>query len=263
MTGASGHVIDGNGAAWWDGEGSNGGVTKPKFFYAHDMTNGLITGLNIKNTPVQCFSVNGASNLTISDVTIDDSDGDTGGGHNTDAFDVGASDSITITGVKVYNQDDCLAVNSGSNIVFSNNYCSGGHGMSIGSVGGRDNNTVSDVTIKDSQCVGGENCVRIKTVSGATGTVSGVTYSGIKMSGITSYGVVIEQDYENGDPTGTPTDGVPITDCTFEDITGTVESDAVDVYILCAACSDWTWSGVSVTGGTTGDCEGVPDGASC
>jgi galacturan 1,4-alpha-galacturonidase len=32
ITGASGHVIDGNGAKWWDGEGSNGGKTKPKFF---------------------------------------------------------------------------------------------------------------------------------------------------------------------------------------------------------------------------------------
>jgi galacturan 1,4-alpha-galacturonidase len=31
VTGASGHVIDGNGAAWWDGKGSNGGKTKPKF----------------------------------------------------------------------------------------------------------------------------------------------------------------------------------------------------------------------------------------
>jgi len=28
ITGADGHVIDGNGAAYWDGEGSNGGVAK-------------------------------------------------------------------------------------------------------------------------------------------------------------------------------------------------------------------------------------------
>jgi len=30
IEGASGHVIDGNGAKWWDGEGTNGGKTKPK-----------------------------------------------------------------------------------------------------------------------------------------------------------------------------------------------------------------------------------------
>lgn len=68
----------------------------------------------------------------------------------------------------------------------------------------------------------------------------------IKMSGITDFGIVIEQDYENGDPTGDPTDGVPITDVTLQDITGSVSDDAQAYYILCAACSDWTVSGVDV-----------------
>lgn len=123
------------------------------------------------------------------------------------------------------------------------------------------NVTISDSTVKDSA-----NGIRIKTNSGTTGSVSGVTFSNIKLSGITDYGIVFEQDYENGDPTGTPTDGVPITDLTVEKITGTVESDATNVYILCAdgACSDWTWSDVSVTGGSASDeCENVPSGASC
>jgi polygalacturonase len=96
--------------------------------------------------------------------------------------------------------------------------------------------------------------------------VSNVTYTGITLSGITDYGIVIEQDYENGSPTGTPTDGVPITDLTVSTVTGTVESDATNVYILCAsgACSDWTWSGVSVSGGSSSSkCENIPDGASC
>lgn len=58
------------------------------------------------------FSVQ-ADHLTITDVTIDYSAG-TGEGHNIDAFDVGQSTYITIYGAKVYNQDDCLAVNSGT-----------------------------------------------------------------------------------------------------------------------------------------------------
>lgn len=37
------------------------------------------------------------------------------------------------------------------------------------------------------------NAVRIKTVYEATGTVSDVTYSNIEFSGITEYGIVIEQ----------------------------------------------------------------------
>lgn len=158
------------------------------------------------------------------------------------------------------------AVNSGTNIIFTGGTCSGGHGLSIGSVGGRDDNTVSGVTIEKSNVSNSQNGVRIKTVSGATGSVSNVTYSSIKLSGLTSYGIVIEQDYENGSPTGTPTTGVPITDLTVVDVTGTVESDATDIYILCGSgsCSDWTWSGVSVTGGkTSSKCEGVPSGVAC
>ena len=75
-------MIDGDGAKWWDGEGSNGGKTKPKFFYAHSMTNSLIDGLNVKNTPVQGFSINGASNLTLNEITIDNSAGDGSNGGN-------------------------------------------------------------------------------------------------------------------------------------------------------------------------------------
>lgn len=77
VTGATGHSIDANGAKWWDGEGSNGGTTKPKFFYAHSLTGtSSITGLNVLNTPVQAFSVNSATGLTLADITIDNSDGD-------------------------------------------------------------------------------------------------------------------------------------------------------------------------------------------
>lgn len=108
--------------------------------------------------------------------------------------------------------------------------------------------------------------VRIKTVYGATGSVSGVTYKDITLSGITKYGIVIEQDYENGSPTGTPTNGVPITDLTIDSVTGSVTSSATDVYILCGSgsCSNWTWEGVDISGGKKSTkCKNVPSGASC
>lgn len=249
-----------------DGEGSNGGVTKPKFFYLHDVDGGSVTGLNIKNTPVQCFSIDGSSSLTISDVTIDDSDGDDGDlGHNTDAFDIGESSDITISGATVKNQDDCVAINSGTGITFTGGSCSGGHGLSIGSVGGRDDNTVETVLFESSTVSNSANGLRIKTIYDATGSVSGVTWKDITLEDITDYGIVIEQDYENGSPTGTPTDGVPVTGLTVSGVTGTVADDATPIYILCAddACSDWSWD-VDISGGSSSeDCEGVPDGVSC
>lgn len=268
VTGASGHSLNGNGAKWWDGKGGNGGKTKPKFFYALSLTGtSSITGLNILNTPVQAFSIDGSTGLTLADITIDNSAGDTNSlAANTDAFDVGSSTSITISGANVQNQDDCLAINSGKSITFTGGTCSGGHGLSIGSVGGRDDNTVSGVNIESSTIKNSQNGVRIKTVYDATGSVSGVSYRDITLSGITKYGIIIEQDYENGGPTGNPTTGVPITDLTLDGITGTVESSGTNIQILCGSgsCSSWTWTGVSVTGGkTSSSCKNVPSGASC
>lgn len=62
---ASTAILNGNGADYWDGEGSNGGKTKPKFFQAHDLTDSLIETLTILNPPVQVFSIDGASNLEL------------------------------------------------------------------------------------------------------------------------------------------------------------------------------------------------------
>lgn len=272
VSGASGHVLDGGGARWWDGKGTNGGKTKPKFFYTHKLVDSNVANLNIKNTPVQCFSVNNAQNLVLDKITIDNSAGDPVNGkdvgHNTDAFDVGESSNIAITNANIRNQDDCLAINSGSNITFTGGTCSGGHGLSIGSVGGRDNNDVSNVLISSSTVTNSQNGIRIKTVYGATGSVSGVIFKDITLSGITKYGIVMEQDYENGSPTGTPTTGVPITDLIVSNVKGSVQASATNVYLLCGkgSCSDWTWTNVSVTGGkTSSKCLNIPggSGASC
>lgn len=203
------------------------------------------------------------TNLGLYNVSLDNSLGDTKGGHNTDAFDVGSSTGVYISGAVVKNQDDCLAINSGTNITFTGGNCSGGHGLSIGSVGGRSDNTVKTVRILNSNVSNSQNGVRIKTVSGATGSISDVIYNNISLSNIATYGIVIEQDYKNGGPTGTPTAGVPITALTINKVVGTVQSGGTNVYILCAACSNWTWINNAVTGGTkTKTNKGIPKGVS-
>lgn len=266
ISGDVGALIDGGGAQWWDGEGSNGGKKKPKFFAAHKLKNGVIHNLTIKNTPVQAFSINGCNNLKIDSLTIDNSAGDTQGAHNTDAFDVGSSDGVVINNVNVHNQDDCLAINSGTDITFSNSYCYGGHGLSIGSVGGRDDNTVEGVLIENTQVADSANGIRIKTVSGETGLVNKVTYSNISMSGITKYGIDIQQDYKNGGPTGTPTNGVKVTNINLNGVQGSVTSDATPIYLLCGSgsCSDWSWTNVWITGGKPSTkCANVPAPLHC
>jgi len=266
ISGASGHLIDCDGKRWWDGLGGNGGKIKPKFFAVKKLVSSTITGLKVKNTPVHAFSIQ-ATDLKLTDITIDNSAGDVAnGGHNTDAFDIGSSDRITITGANVKNQDDCLAVNSGTNIVFTQGYCSGGHGISIGSVGGRTDNDVINVTISSSTVINSDNGIRIKTVSNAVGSVKNVKFQDITLTGIRKYGIVIQQDYENGSPTGTPTTGVPITGLTVSGVTGSVVSTGTNIYILCGkgSCSNWSWSGIRVTGGKTSTkCLNVPSPATC
>ncbi|KAF2658961.1 glycoside hydrolase family 28 protein [Lophiostoma macrostomum CBS 122681] len=268
ISGASGAVIDGNGAKYWDGEGGSGGVTKPKFFAAHNLISSSITNLYIQNTPVQAVSIAGADGLTITDMTIDNSDGDSLG-KNTDGFDIGTSSNVIIDGAKVYNQDDCVAINSGTDITFENGLCSGGHGLSIGSVGGRSDNTVDTVTFYNSEVTSSVNGIRIKGIEDETGTIKGVTYNKITLSDISKYGILIEQNYDGGDlDGGTASSGVPITDLTIENITGSgaVSSSGYDVVITCGsgACSGWTWSNVVVTGGKTySKCTNVPSVTSC
>lgn len=70
--------------------------SKPKFFAAHKITNGLIEQLTIVNPPVQVFSINGCTNTQFAYITIDAKAGDSLG-KNTDAFDIGDSDGITIS----------------------------------------------------------------------------------------------------------------------------------------------------------------------
>lgn len=226
------------------------------------LINSKVTNLNIQNWPTHALIISGSQGLTVSGLNLDNSAGDaanskSGGkpaAHNSDGFDISSSDHVTLDSIKVHNQDDCVAVTSGSNIVVNNLYCYGGHGLSIGSVGGKSNNTVSGVTFSNSQIVNSENGARIKTNSGTTGTIENVTYQNITLSGITTYAVDIQQDYLNGGPTGKPTNGVTIKGVKLIDVKGTATSSAYNYYVLCGdgSCSDFTYQNVKVTGGGKG-----------
>lgn len=110
VTGASGNIIDGNGQAYWDGEGSNGGSDKPDhFFVVKDVENAVIENLNIQNWPTHCFYIEGAAGLTINNLVLDNtagdepndlSDGDPAA-HNSDGFDISGSDTVTLSNTKV------------------------------------------------------------------------------------------------------------------------------------------------------------------
>ncbi|XP_018329552.1 endopolygalacturonase I-like [Agrilus planipennis] len=269
ITGERGHVFDGQGARWWDTLGGNGGVRKPRFFKIRYLYNGVVNHLHFLNSPRHCFAIHNCTNITVNNVVMNTKDGDTQGGHNTDAINVKGSENVFISDTIVYNQDDCLAVRSGKNIHFKKAFCSGGHGMSIGSVGNRTNNVVEDVYITDSIVVDSENGVRIKTVVNATGLVSGVTYNNITMRNITDFGILMRGDYMNmPGPTGTPGNGVPILNVTITNVRGTVQPNGTNIYILLGqgVAQNWYWNDIDISGGTRRRvCQGIPpnSGAFC
>ncbi|PMD41591.1 glycoside hydrolase family 28 protein [Hyaloscypha variabilis F] len=260
LTGAEGHVIDGNGAVYWDGEGSNGGVAKPDHFIVlKDLKNGHISNLNIQNWPVHCFDITGADGLIITGLTLDNSAGDASNSasdgkaaaHNSDGFDFSSCSNVILSDTVVKNQDDCVAVTSGTNITMTGMTCSGGHGLSIGSVGGKSNNVVSGITFSNSTVTDSENGCRIKSNADKSGTIENILYQNIALTGITDYGIDVQQDYLNGGATGDPTNGVTISGVTFSNVTGTVTSDGRDYYVLCgsSSCSNFTFTNVAISGG--------------
>jgi polygalacturonase len=174
ITAAPDSVIEGNGTLYWDGLGSNGGVPKyvlliltqkcyvlirnrpNTFITIKKMTNSsLISNLTIKNWPVHLFSIQSSSDLILQNLFLDNRDGEApnnrsnglAAAHNSDGFGVKESSNVAIKDSRVYNQDDCVAVTSGDRVVVTGLWCEGGHGLSIGSVGGKGNNNVTNILV--------------------------------------------------------------------------------------------------------------------
>jgi polygalacturonase len=68
---------------------------------------------------------------------------------------------------------------------------------------------------------------------------------------MTIYGIDIQQDYLNGGPTGSPTNGVIIQDIVIKNVIGTAVKSARDYYILCGegSCKNITINNVDIKGG--------------
>ncbi|KAH8119324.1 endo-polygalacturonase PG1 [Phellopilus nigrolimitatus] len=247
----NGFIFDGGGPFYWDGLGSNGGITKP-----HPMMKIKISGtfenVGVVNSPAQTFSVSNPGPLVISGMNIDNSQGNSPNSqsngmpaaHNTDGFDCSTTD-LTIQKSTIQNQDDCLAINKGSNIVFTGNTCSGGHGISVGSVSS--DVTVSGIVISDNTIIDNDQALRIKMDATATGSTC---------TGLRQFGVLIDQSYP--DTLGTPGTGVILSDVNFIGSTTslTVNSGADQVAVNCGenACTGtWDWSSLKASGGDAGE----------
>ncbi|EGX50103.1 hypothetical protein AOL_s00076g454 [Orbilia oligospora ATCC 24927] len=260
IKGAPGSVIDGGGQMYWDGLGNNGGVPKPGQFMKVQITNhSLFTDLYIQNIPTHGINVAGVLDSTIQNIFINNSLGDApnerskglSAAHNSDGFNVGNSVNLLIQNCTVWNQDDCVVVSDSTNITVSNVFCSGSHGLSIAGGGSGNGHNIANVLFTDSYVTNSTNGLRIKTDFNATGSVVNVTFQNIQVSNIKEYGIVINQDYLNGGPSGIPTNGVLVKNIQFKNISGWAVPKARDYYILCGdgSCQGITYEDVNITGG--------------
>ncbi|RAW30090.1 hypothetical protein PC110_g13559 [Phytophthora cactorum] len=151
---------------------------------------------------------------------------------------------------------------SSTNTVFSYNYCCGGHGISIGSLGG---NTVDQSTTVDGLVVEGntiensDNGVRIKTIIGLKGLVSNVKYLNNELSNVKN-AIVMHSDYSKakGGYTGSATSQVQITGVTVSGLTGSA-TNLYDIVANPKVVSGWDFSGVDVSASVKGKLAGLPN----
>ncbi|KAF4027548.1 Glycosyl hydrolases family 28 [Phytophthora infestans] len=197
-------------------------------------------------------------------LTLDSSAGN-GLAKNTDGFDLTKNDHITITGNKIYNQDDCLAMQSSTSTVFSNNLCCGGHGVSIGSLGGNavdQSSTVQGLTVQGNTIQNSDNGIRIKTIVGLKGLVSNVKYVDNKLQNVKN-AIVMHSDYSKakGGYTGSPTSAVTIEGVTISGLTGSA-TNLYDIVANPKVVSGWTFSGIKVSASQTGKAVGQTNSVS-
>ncbi|KAF8187455.1 polygalacturonase [Pholiota molesta] len=256
----NGHIFDGGGPFYWDGLGGNGGVLKPAPMMKIKIS-GIYSNVTVVNSPSRVYSVSNPAPLVMTNLIIDNSQGDVPNnqsnglpaGHNTDGFDCSTTD-LVIQNSMIHNQDDCLAINKGSNIVFQGNTCINGHGISIGSIAS--NVVVSGIVISGNTVIENDQALRIKADATSTNsTISNITYSGNTGTGLRQFGILIDQSYPS--TLKTPGNGVIITDVHFAPPMSVlmVNSNADKIAVNCGVGScqgSWDWSNLVVDGGTAG-----------
>jgi galacturan 1,4-alpha-galacturonidase len=255
-------TLDGQGAWYWK-QGQS--VTRPVFFRLNHVDKSTLSGFTLKNSPFRTFSILHSTSTTLTGLKLDSSAGN-GLAKNTDGFDLSYNNGVTISNNIINNQDDCLAMQSSTNTVFSGNTCTGGHGISVGSIGGNavdESDTVSGLTVTGNKIINSDNGLRIKTIIGLKGLVTNVKYINNQLTNVKN-AIVMHSDYSKskGGYTGSATSAVGITDITISGLSGTA-TNLYDVLANPSVVSGWKWSGITVKASKQGSCKGQPSAVVC
>ncbi|KAL9303485.1 hypothetical protein ACSQ67_020748 [Phaseolus vulgaris] len=208
----SGGSLDGFGSSWWPCRT----CPRPSVITFNACTGLSVSHLNIINSPKSHININGCVRATFSGISIL-SPADS---HNTDGITVYGSKNIWIRDSTIACGDDCIAISGGSSYVnVTGIACGPGHGISIGSLGNGNSNTVEQVHVRNCNFTKTQNGARIKTFEGRTGYARGITFEEITLLQ-TRNPIIINQFYTNRKPS-LQNGGVEVSGITFRGFHGT------------------------------------------
>ncbi|CAJ1948718.1 unnamed protein product [Sphenostylis stenocarpa] len=211
----SGGLIDGYGSSWW----SCGDCQRPSAITFNSCNDLSVSYLSIVNSPKAHMHIHSCVGATFSSISIQ-SPADT---HNTDGMDVYASKNIWIRDSTIACGDDCIAISGGSSYVnVSGIACGPGHGISIGSLGRGNGNTVEEVHVQNCNFTNTKNGARIKTFSDGSGYARGITFEEITLNQVRNP-IIIDQFYHNSNSRN---GGVEVSGITYRGFQGTCVNGA-------------------------------------
>ncbi|KAH6612999.1 putative extracellular exo-polygalacturonase [Boeremia exigua] len=179
--------IDGNGQAAWDWFATDTTLKRPALLVISASTDVTVSGLRFKNAQNVFVSVGSSSSrLLFSDLDLRAISRTSNRPKNTDGFDIGESNEVTISSVYVENQDDCIAFKPGCNhLTVTGITCVGSHGLSVGSLGKSPGSydTVQNVYVKGAVMRNSTKAAGIKLYPGGsahgTALVRNVTWEDV------------------------------------------------------------------------------------
>ncbi|XP_072383072.1 polygalacturonase-like [Diabrotica undecimpunctata] len=266
VIGEKGSLFHGHGEKYWDGHGGSGGVTKPKLLQIVDVNNAHFSNINLKNCPMFCTGISQAKDLTIDGWNADCAEGDKLG-RNTDGIGISWSQRVYINNAYIHNQDQCLYVNQGSDMVFTGIHCVGSNGICATagfSKTSYEENTTKNITFHNCVLEGGLTGVQVIAMAdGGPGEVTDISFQNIILKDVIQQGVYVQMDFGNN---GHPNNNIAVKGLKLSHISGTVSGNSArPYYIVCGdKCSNWIFNDVHVTGGgVQSSCNYKPAGFSC
>lgn len=178
-------VIDGNGQSSYDRFATDSSYARPTLFYINNSKNVVLQSLRFKNAPNVFHSVTGgSSNVQYNKIVLSATSKSANLPKNTDGWDIGTSTYVTITDATVTNNDDCVAFKPGANYAtVSGITCTGSHGLSVGSLGKTNTDTVKNIWVSGAAMIDSTKAAGIKLYPDGpdhgSAVVSNVTFENV------------------------------------------------------------------------------------